>query len=105
MRFARKRAAAGRRAASPPDLPAPSIVRHHGLVAPLVISIPDPCLVVLVGAAGAGKSTLVARHFSPNVVLSSDGFREVVSGDAGDQRATKVAFAILHRQLERRLAD
>jgi len=68
------------------------------------ISIPDPSLVVLIGAAGSGKSTLAARLFAPDAVLSSDAFREVVSGDAGDQRATKVAFAILHRQLERRLA-
>jgi protein phosphatase len=68
-----------------------------------VISIPDPCLVVLVGAAGSGKSTLAARLFPPAAILSSDGFREIVSGDAADQRATKVAFAILHRQLEQRL--
>lgn len=74
-----------------------------GFVAPLVISLPDPCLVVLVGAAGSGKSTLAARLFPAASVLSSDTFREVVSGDATDQRATKVAFAILHRQLEKRL--
>jgi protein phosphatase len=60
--------------------------------------------VVLVGAAGAGKSTLAARLFPPEAVLSSDAFRKLVSGDETDQRATKTAFAILHRELDRRLA-
>jgi predicted kinase len=72
-------------------------------VTPPAISLPDPCLVVLVGAAGSGKSTLAARLFPPGSVLSSDTLREAVSGDAADQRATRVAFAILHRQLEQRL--
>ena len=66
--------------------------------------LPDPCLVVLIGAAGSGKSTLAARLFPPGVVLSSDTFRGAVSGDEADQRATRTAFAILHRELERRLA-
>lgn len=68
------------------------------------ILLPDPSLVVLIGAAGAGKSTLAARLFAPDAVLSSDAFRAVVSGDEADQRATRTAFAILHRQLARRLA-
>jgi Predicted kinase len=61
------------------------------------IRLPDPCLVVLIGPAGAGKSTLAARLFPLDAVLSSDTFRAVVSGDEADQRATKTAFAILHR--------
>lgn len=59
---------------------------------------------VLVGAAGAGKSTLAARLFEPGDVLSSDAFRGLVSGDETDQRATRSAFSILHRELARRLA-
>ncbi len=68
------------------------------------IQLPEPSLVVLVGAAGSGKSTLAARHFSASEVLSSDGFRAVVSGDAGDQRVTRTAFSILHRELAKRMA-
>src|SRR5919197_5801069 len=76
----------------------------RSLVASGVVRIPDPSLVVLVGAAGSGKTTFAARWFAPEEVLSSDALREVVSGDAADQRATRSAFGILHRALTRRLA-
>jgi predicted kinase len=71
----------------------------------LVLTIADPSLVVLVGAAGSGKSTFAGRHFAPDEVLSSDAFRGVIAGDPGDQSATRPAFAALHRALARRLAD
>jgi predicted kinase len=71
----------------------------------LALRIPDPCLVVLIGAAGAGKSTFAARHFGADEVLSSDAFRERIAGDPADQRATGAAFAALHRALRRRLAQ
>ena len=68
------------------------------------IELRDPTLVVLVGAAGSGKSTFAARHFDPSEVLSSDAFREILTGDAADQRATKTAFSIIHREVTKRLA-
>ena len=67
------------------------------------IVVADPSLIVLVGAAGAGKSTLAARHFEPDEILSSDTFRRIVSGDEANQAATRAAFVALHDALERRL--
>lgn len=68
-----------------------------------VVTIPDPCIVVLVGAAGSGKSTLAARHFDADEILSSDAFRASIAGDERDQRATSAAFRAMGRALERRL--
>lgn len=68
------------------------------------LAIPDGALVLLVGPAGSGKSTLAARVFAADEVLSSDAYREVVSGDPLDQAATEEAFARLHADLDRRLA-
>jgi predicted kinase len=70
----------------------------------VIVALPEPCLVVLIGAAGAGKSTLAARLFPSPAILSSDAYRAIVSGDEADQRATMTAFAILDRELERRMA-
>jgi protein phosphatase len=72
-------------------------------VASLVI--PDPSLVVLVGAAGSGKSTLAARLFDPDEIVSSDALRAVVSGVEADQHVSAVAFRILHRMVQSRLAE
>jgi predicted kinase len=74
---------------------------HHAAVTTIVL--PDPSLVVLIGAAGAGKTTFAARHFHAGEVLSSDALRAIIAGDEADQRATRPAFAALHRALERRL--
>jgi protein phosphatase len=63
-----------------------------------------PALVVLIGAAGAGKTTLATRLFGGDEILSSDDLRAAISGDAADQRATRPAFAVLHRDVARRLA-
>jgi predicted kinase len=71
----------------------------------LEIPVPDPSLVVLVGAAGSGKSSFAACHFDPDEVLSSDGFRALISGDAANQAVTRAAFGRLHQELTRRLAE
>lgn len=71
---------------------------------PTLLTIPDPCLVLLVGAAGSGKTTLAARLFAPAEVLSSDALRAAIAGDAGDQSASGAAFKVLHRAVATRLA-
>jgi len=67
------------------------------------IEIPEPCLVVLMGASGSGKSTFAATHFKPTEVISSDFCRALVSDDANDQSATEDAFAVLHEIAGRRM--
>jgi len=74
------------------------VSRHPRLV------VPPAALVLLVGAAGSGKTTLAARHFAPAEILSSDAYRAKVSGDPTDQTVTREAFRRLHAELERRMA-
>ncbi|GAA2733415.1 ATP-binding protein [Streptomyces nogalater] len=64
--------------------------------------MPERSLVVLIGPAGAGKSTLAAT-WPASQVLSLDALRETVSNDAGDQAATADAVAALHLLLEARM--
>src|SRR6186713_3751169 len=70
----------------------------------MTITIPELSLVVLIGPSGCGKSTFARRQFKPTEVLSSDGFRGLVSDDENDQAATNDAFAALHYVAARRMA-
>ncbi|MGW1412524.1 AAA family ATPase [Streptomyces sp. NPDC002403] len=74
-----------------------------GTMQPLDTTIPDPALIVLIGPAGAGKTTL-ASTWHPTQVLELDAFRAMVSGCEGDQSATPDAAALLHTAIETRLA-
>ena len=70
----------------------------------MIIRIPDPSLVFLIGASGSGKSTFAQQHFKPTEVLSSDVCRGLVSDDETDQSATNDAFEVLQFIAAKRLA-
>ncbi|MFL6205437.1 MAG: TIGR03560 family F420-dependent LLM class oxidoreductase [Acidimicrobiales bacterium] len=67
------------------------------------VRLPDPCLVVLVGVSGSGKSTWATRHFAAEQVVSSDALRAVVGLHERDQRASKDAFSVLDQIVDARL--
>ena len=67
------------------------------------LTIPEPSLVLMVGAAGSGKSTFARKHFKATEVISSDFCRGLVSDDENDQSASVDAFELLHDIAARRL--
>jgi protein phosphatase len=84
----------------------PGLRLRHGLTPDSerpTLTLPDDALVVLIGIAGSGKSSLAARAFAPYQILSSDALRGLVAGDPNDQHATDDAFRLLHQVLEMRL--
>ncbi len=69
------------------------------------LDLPDPSLVVLIGASGSGKSSFAREHFLATEVISSDFCRGLVADDENDQAATADAFAVLQFIASRRLAQ
>ena len=61
-----------------------------------VSELPPVALILLIGPAGAGKSTWATRYFDRGQILESDHFRQLVAGDAADQSATGDAFKAVH---------
>ncbi len=61
----------------------------------LILKLPELCLVVLIGASGAGKSTFARTHFKPTEVVSSDTCRGWVSDDENSLEASSDAFDVL----------
>src|SRR6478752_4239005 len=68
-----------------------------------VVSLPDPALVVLVGASGSGKSTWAASRYRDAEVVSSDALRAVVGSGEHDLDASTDAFALLEQVVAARL--
>ncbi|MFN2484646.1 MAG: AAA family ATPase [Candidatus Limnocylindria bacterium] len=66
--------------------------------------LPADALIVLVGAAGSGKSAWALDHLRPTQILSSDAFRGMVADDDRDQSATDDAFELLELTAAKRLA-
>jgi len=73
------------------------------MTSPPLADLPVDALVLLIGPAGAGKSTWALRHMRSAAVLSSDDFRALVADDATDQSATADAFRTLHAVARARL--
>jgi protein phosphatase len=69
----------------------------------MIITIPEPSLVLLIGASGSGKSTFAKRHFCATEVLSSDFCRSLVCDNEADQSCTGDAFELLQLILGMRL--
>jgi alkanesulfonate monooxygenase SsuD/methylene tetrahydromethanopterin reductase-like flavin-dependent oxidoreductase (luciferase family)/predicted kinase len=59
------------------------------------LPVPDPALVVLVGASGAGKSTWAAERYLAREIMSSDQLRAVVGSGEHDLDASVDAFSLL----------
>jgi alkanesulfonate monooxygenase SsuD/methylene tetrahydromethanopterin reductase-like flavin-dependent oxidoreductase (luciferase family)/predicted kinase len=68
------------------------------------VVLPAPCLVVLVGTSGSGKSTWAAAHFAPAQVVSSDALRAVVGAGEDDISASDDAFLLLEQIVDKRIA-
>jgi alkanesulfonate monooxygenase SsuD/methylene tetrahydromethanopterin reductase-like flavin-dependent oxidoreductase (luciferase family)/predicted kinase len=65
--------------------------------------LPDPALVVLIGAAGSGKSTWALERYRRAEVVSSDDLRGIVGSGPADLDASADAFDLLERIIAARL--
>jgi alkanesulfonate monooxygenase SsuD/methylene tetrahydromethanopterin reductase-like flavin-dependent oxidoreductase (luciferase family)/predicted kinase len=61
------------------------------------VPLPDPAVVVLIGAAGSGKSTWATAHYRRAEIVSSDDLRGVVGSGPADLDASADAFDLLER--------
>jgi protein phosphatase len=67
------------------------------------IRIPASSLVLLVGAAGSGKSSFATKHFPAEATVSSDRLRAELGASEADQRVTEIVFERLHQIVDQRL--
>jgi alkanesulfonate monooxygenase SsuD/methylene tetrahydromethanopterin reductase-like flavin-dependent oxidoreductase (luciferase family)/predicted kinase len=65
--------------------------------------LPDPALVVLVGASGSGKSTWAAGRYRTQEIVSSDALRGVAGSGPHDLDASADAFGLLETIVGARL--
>ena len=67
------------------------------------IELPPTALVVLIGAAGSGKSAFAARHLPAESVIASDRLRAQLGQDEADQDVNEAVFDRLQQTVEARL--
>jgi predicted kinase len=65
--------------------------------------LPDPALVVLIGAAGSGKSSWAAARYRPAEIVSADQLRGIVGSGEHDLAASADAFRLLDQIAAARL--
>ncbi len=65
---------------------------------------PEPSLILLIGASGAGKSTFARRFFHPTEIVSSDNCRALICDDEAAQDVNSEAFGLLHHITRLRLS-
>ena len=68
------------------------------------VALPSPCVVILIGPGGSGKSTWALANFAPDVVVSSDRLRAVVGAGEDDLDASDDAFELLDEIVRRRIS-
>lgn len=68
------------------------------------LTLPSPCVIILVGPGASGKSTWAASHFRPDSIVSSDRLRALVGDGEDDVAASTDAFAVLDEVVNRRIA-
>jgi alkanesulfonate monooxygenase SsuD/methylene tetrahydromethanopterin reductase-like flavin-dependent oxidoreductase (luciferase family)/predicted kinase len=66
-------------------------------------TLPDPALVVLVGASGSGKSAWAQARYRPQEIVSADQLRGIVGSGEHDLDASADAFALLDQIVAARL--
>ncbi|WP_327005204.1 LLM class flavin-dependent oxidoreductase [Dactylosporangium sp. NBC_01737] len=68
-----------------------------------MLTLPEPCVVVLVGPGAAGKSTWAQTHFAADRIVSSDRLRALVGAGEDDVTASADAFALLDTVVAQRM--
>jgi F420-dependent oxidoreductase-like protein len=79
--------------------------RHTGQTWPVseVLSLPSPCVVVLIGPGASGKSTWAAANFPADTIVSSDRLRALVGMAEDDVSASADALALLDEIVRQRI--
>lgn len=69
------------------------------------LAIPYSSLLILVGTAGAGKSTFAQKNFPRNMSVSTDECREILCGSRRNQKISEDAFDLFYFITEKRLKN